>query len=184
MRTRLTTPAHVSLVRFAAAAVAAVALLAGCGSGEAPTRRSAAASSDSAPTPGAAQESPLPQETSTSPALPKASNGTDLAACKDADCEVEVRPGDRLKIDAKFGLDAITVKSFGRDEIRLALQGSSGGLHVEGRNVSVNSACTNGRCRDEAEMSLTTDRPGRINTIQLRLAELNSDRAVLALLPK
>jgi hypothetical protein len=33
-------------------------------------------------------------------------------------------------------------------------------------------------------MSLTTDRPGRINTIQLRLAELNSDRAVLALLPK
>ncbi|WP_203972790.1 hypothetical protein [Planotetraspora silvatica] len=180
----MTIPAHVSLVRFAAAAAAAVALLAGCGSGEEPTQRSAAASSNSASTPEVALASPLPPEASTSPASPKAANGTDLAACKDADCEVEVRPGDRLKIDAKFGLDSITVKSLGRDEIRLALQGSSGGLHVDGRNVSVNSSCTNGRCHDEGEVSLTTERPGRINTIQLRLAEVASDHAILVLLPK
>jgi hypothetical protein len=179
MWTRLT--ARVSRVLFAA--VTAVALLAGCSSGEAPTRR-IAASGNAASTPGATQVSPALPETSTSPALPKAANGTDLAACKDADCEVEVRSGDRLKIDAKFGVDAITVKSLGREEIRLALKGHSGGFRVEGRNVSINGTCTNGRCRDEGELSLTADRPGRINTIQLRLADVNSARAILVLLPK
>jgi hypothetical protein len=181
MRTRLITPARVGRVRFAAVTV--VALLAGCGSGEAP-QRTAAAPSNSASAPGATQASPALPEASTSPALPKASNGTDLAACKDADCEVEVRSGDRLKIDAKFGVDAITVKSLGREEIRLTLKGSSGGFRVEGRNVRVKGTCTNGRCRDEGELSLTADRPGRINTIQLRLGEVNSARAILVLLPK
>ncbi|GAA4593245.1 hypothetical protein GCM10023194_57100 [Planotetraspora phitsanulokensis] len=177
-------PAYVSRVRFVAAAVAAVALLAGCSSGEAPMQRSAATSGNLASTPEAAPASPPLTETSTSSALPKAANGTDLAVCKDADCEVEVRPGDRLKIDAKFGLDAITVKSLGREEIRLALKGSSGGLRAEGRNVSVTGTCTNGRCHDEGELTLTTDKPGRINTIQLRLAEVAPDHAILVLLPK
>lgn len=182
MRTRLITPARVG--RVWSAAVTVGALLAGCGSGEAPAQRTATEPGNPASTRGTAQTSPKPPEASTSPASPKASNGTDLAACKDADCEVEVRPGDRLKIDARFGVDAITVKSLGGGEIRLALEGSSGGFQVEGENVSVKSACTNDRCRDEGELSLTADSPGRVNDVRLRLAEAGSTRAVLVLLPR
>lgn len=129
----------------------------------------------SASTPGVIQPSPT---------LPDASNGTDLEACEDADCEVEVRSGDRLKIDTAFGVDAITVKSVRREEIRLALTGSSGGLRIEGRNVSVKGTCVNGRCHDEGELSLTTDNPARVNEIRLRLAGADSVRAILVLLPK
>ena len=93
-------------------------------------------------------------------------DGTNLTACQDADCEVEVRVGDVLQVDATFGVDAITVTSVEQDEITLALQGSSGGLEVEG------------------ELSLTISRPGRINEVQISLTGTDSDRAVLVLLPR
>ncbi|GII56227.1 hypothetical protein Pth03_46160 [Planotetraspora thailandica] len=97
---------------------------------------------------------------------------------------MEVRSGDRLKIDDKFGVDVITVKSLRRKEIWLGLEGSTGGLSAEGRDVSVHGTCINGRCHDEGELSLTPGRPGRVNTIQVRLAEVNSSSAILVLIPK
>ncbi|WP_285704582.1 hypothetical protein [Microtetraspora sp. NBRC 16547] len=112
-----------------------------------------------------------------------ASKRTNLAACADADCEVEVRPGDRLKINSRFGVDAITVNSVSTEEVRLRIEGTSGGLDVEGENTSVQGSCTNGRCRDEGEMSLTTDMPGRINKVRLRLVKSDFSHAVLMLTP-
>jgi len=111
-------------------------------------------------------------------------DGTNLTACQDADCEVEVRVGDVLQVDATFGVDAITVTSVEQDEITLALQGSSGGLEVEGEGISISGNCTNGRCVDEGELSLTISRPGRINEVQISLTGTDSDRAVLVLLPR
>ena len=116
--------------------------------------------------------------------MPAARDGTDLAACQDADYAVELRVGDQLKIDPAFGLDAMTVKSIGDDKITLALLGSAGGLQAEGTDVSVSGSCTNGVCRDEGELSLTTGGPGRVNDIRLTLAGVDGDRAVLALLPQ
>ena len=195
MRSQFNTIADV-VFRARFAAVAVVALLAGCGSYETPAGRPASAPSNLAPAPEkASEEAPETASESasgaaqTSQATPEAligaaSNGADLAACKDAECEVEVVPGDRLKIDPRFGVNAISVKSLGVEEIMLALEGSSGSLRVEGSGVSTTSSCTNGRCRDEGVLSLTADRPGRVNAIQLRLAAANPARAVLVLQPR
>jgi hypothetical protein len=175
MWTRLTAPARAS--RAVPTVLTVAALLAGCDAGEVPSPQPAATPSSSA---SATTTSPAP----TSPALPNATDGTNLAACQDADCEVEVRVGDRLDVDAAFGVDAITVTSVEQDEITVALQGSSGGFDVEGEEISISSNCSNGRCRDEGELSLTTSRPGRINEVQISLTGTDSDRAVLVLLPR
>jgi hypothetical protein len=183
MRSQFTTIVEVAFrARFAA--VAAVALLSGCGSYETPAQPPAPAASNFAPLPENA-----PEVARTSAAAPEAhtgaaSDGTDLAACKDAECEVEVVPGDRLKINPRFGVHAISVKSVGPEEIMLALKGSSGSLRVEGSVVSTTSSCTNGRCHDEGVLSLTPGQPGRINAIQLRLATANPTRAILVLKPR
>ncbi|MDP9869742.1 MULTISPECIES: hypothetical protein [Streptosporangium] len=172
MRTRSPVPAGAGRVRSAAVVVAV--LLAGCDPGGAPAPWTAAAPGSAALAPGTVRDSP---------ASPRASDGTDLAACQDADCEVEVRPGDRLRIDAGFGVDEITVRSLGGEEIRLGLRGSSGDLHIEGESVSVEDDCTDGRCRSVGELSLATGDQGRINGVRLRLAGLASGRAVLVLSP-
>ncbi|MBP2703020.1 hypothetical protein JOL79_04285 [Microbispora sp. RL4-1S] len=110
-----------------------------------------------------------------------ASDGTRLAACEDGDCEVEVREGDRLKIDRRFGLDALTVLSVGHDTLTLELTGTSSGLHVQGPRVSVQRACTNGRCRERGEMTLFAGVPGRINDLAVGLERTGPSTAVLSI---
>jgi len=158
------------------AVIAVAALLASCDSDEAAAPPPVATSSGSAASPTV----PAP----TSPALPAAPDGNNLAACQDADCAVVLRVGDQLTIDPAFGLDAMTVKSIGEDRITLAVLGSAGGLEAEGTDVSLSGSCTNGVCRDEGELSLTTGGPGRINDIRLTLAAVDRDRAVLVLRPQ
>ena len=165
------------------AAVAAVALLSGCVSQETPAQQPAPALNELAPAPEKAPDPGPASEVAPEALTGAASDGTDLAACKDAECEVEVVPGDRLKIAHRFGVNAIRVKSLDTDEIMLGLEGSSGSLRVAGNVVSTTSSCSNGRCRDQGVLSLTTDRPGRINAIQLRLAKANQTRAILVLQP-
>jgi hypothetical protein len=178
MRTRSIASSPAGRAGFVA--VTLTVLLAGCGSAETPAQPPAAAP---AQPPAGVTGSPAaaPTAASPSPSVPAASDGTDLAACRDADCEVEVREGDRLRIDARFGVDSITVRSLGGDGATLRLEGSSGGMNVEGRNVSISGSCVNGRCHDDGFMSLTTSHPGRINDIRLRLAAVESSRAVLVL---
>ncbi|GLW98171.1 hypothetical protein Misp02_22580 [Microtetraspora sp. NBRC 16547] len=186
MRNRLVPSNPVGRVGFVAIGVAV--LLAGCDSGRAPTQHVGTVSSGLPLTPIPSPASPAPSQafpspSQVSPSRPVASKRTNLAACADADCEVEVRPGDRLKINSRFGVDAITVNSVSTEEVRLRIEGTSGGLDVEGENTSVQGSCTNGRCRDEGEMSLTTDMPGRINKVRLRLVKSDFSHAVLMLTP-
>jgi hypothetical protein len=139
------------------------ALLAGC-------------ADEQSPKVGVESNSPI-----SSPLLPKAADGTDLAACTDAVCEVEVKSGDELKIDAKFRVDTVIVKAIGEDAIALALKGSAGGPNVEGRNVSSSVRCVNGNCSYTGELAVTTENPERINDVRVSLLNVNDDRAILKL---
>ncbi|WP_188189789.1 hypothetical protein [Nonomuraea sp. SYSU D8015] len=129
---------------------------------------------------------PLPTPTAsaqTTAAGPQAAEGRDLTSCEDADCEVEIQAGDRLLIDERFGVRRLTVNSLHPDMVEIALLGFSGGLQVEGMNVSTSGSCVNGRCRDEGTLSLAPGEPGRINGMRLELTQLSEDRAVLRLAP-
>jgi hypothetical protein len=95
-----------------------------------------------------------------------------------------VQVGSQLKIDPAFGADTITVKSVDKDEITVTLQGSSRSFQVEGKNVSISSSCTSGRCHDQGELSLSTSRPGRVNKIHLSLVGADNGHAVLVLRPR
>lgn len=142
-----------------------------------------------------APSTPLPAATRTAPptlttsppapaAAPQAADGSNLASCEDAECEVEVQAGDQLVIDKRFGVRRLTISFLHSDEAGITLSGSSGGLRVEGMNVSVSGSCVNGHCRDEGKLSLTPAKPARINDMRLELTHLADDRAVLRLTPK
>ncbi|MDP4502369.1 hypothetical protein [Nonomuraea turcica] len=154
----------------------------------APPAPPSAATAAPAATPTAATPTAPPTPTPSTPtpaASPQtAADGNDLAACKDADCEVEIRAGDRLTIDERFGLQRLTISSLNADEAVLTLLGSTGGLRAEGMSVSVSGTCVNGRCRDEGKLTLTPHSPGRINSIRLELPYLTDDHAILRLTRK
>ncbi|MET7331753.1 hypothetical protein [Nonomuraea sp. NPDC005650] len=119
-----------------------------------------------------------------SPALPQAADGSRLASCRDADCEVEVRVGDRLRINERFGVQRLTISELQPDEVTIALLGFTGGMRVEGTNVSISDTCVNGSCRDEGKLSLTPGRPARINNLRLEVPFLSGDHAILRLSPR
>ncbi|MGP3911346.1 hypothetical protein [Nonomuraea sp. 10N515B] len=154
----------------------------------APPAPPSAATAAPAATPTAATPTAPPTPTVSTPtpaASPQAAaDGNDLAACRDADCEVDIRAGDRLTIDERFGLQRLTISSLNADEAVLALLGSTGGLRAEGMSVSVSGTCVNGRCRDEGKLTLTPTSPGRINSIRLELPYLTDDHAILRLARK
>ena len=167
--------------RIVLAAATLAAFLTGCGTGFVPVPRSAPATSGD-PAPATASE---PAATSSPPAAANqgtdAHHGTDLAGCADADCTVEVRPGDRLPIDPGFGVAAITVEALGDEEILLTCEGSIGMLSARGRNVRISQNCVNGRCRGMARIALAIGQPGRINDIRIRVEAVTPSGAVLSL---
>ncbi|MEV4358676.1 hypothetical protein ACWDRB_11675 [Nonomuraea sp. NPDC003707] len=172
-----------TVVRFTAAALLVV-LAAAC-----------ADSRTTPSTPLSVATDTLPPTTDTVSPMPTASvrpsstghhpaDGSSLASCKDADCEVEVRAGDRLRIDKRFGVQRITISSLDPDEATIALLGFTGGLQAEGANVSISSSCVNGRCRDEGKLSLAPGRSARINNLRLEVPYLSRDHAILRLTPR
>ncbi|MGN9843231.1 hypothetical protein ACTMTI_34420 [Nonomuraea sp. H19] len=174
------------LARFTAAALL-ITLTACADSRAAPPAPLAAATHTTTPTtPTTSAPTPTPTTSSaqTPTAGPQAADGRSLAACEDADCEVEIRAGDEITIGKRFGVQELTIGFIHSDEVGIAFLGSSGGLRVEGRNVSVSGSCVNGECRDEGKLSLTPSEPGRINTMRLELTHLSGDRAILRLAPK
>ncbi|WP_182873777.1 hypothetical protein [Microbispora sp. H10670] len=174
---RVASGAFVLAGRIGLVAVPAAVLLAACGAPEPPTRSRPAA------TPAAVSTTdPVPLTTpAPPPASPAVRAATDPEACRNADCEVEVRQGDRLRLDAATGLDALTVAALDQGMVRLRFEGSSGGYRVEGMNVGVSQDCVNGRCRTRGALTLTMDRPARIGDIHLRLTSVRPDEAVLAI---
>ncbi|MGP3933064.1 hypothetical protein [Nonomuraea sp. KM88] len=121
-----------------------------------------------------------PEET---PAGLQAADGRELSSCEDADCEVEIRAGDELTIDGRFGVRQLTIGALQPDGARITLRGSTGKLSVQGMQASISSNCVNGRCRDEGDLVLSPGETGRVNDLRLDLAHLSGDRAVLRLTP-
>ncbi|MGI5282170.1 hypothetical protein ACQEVF_02455 [Nonomuraea polychroma] len=175
-----------TLARFTAAAL--LLTLAACADSSAtpPTTTPATATppATGSATPGTASPPPPTASTSTPSAGPQAADGNDLAACKDGDCEVDIKTDDRIAIDKRFGVERLTISSLDADEVRVTLLGSSGGLRVEGMNVSVSGNCVNGRCRDEGNLSLAPGQPGQINDLRVEVTYLTDDRAILRLSPE
>ncbi|MBB5775100.1 hypothetical protein [Nonomuraea jabiensis] len=169
-----------TLVRFTAAALLAVLAAACADSRTAPSTPQSVATD---PLPSAADPlSPMPT-VSVRPSSTghRPADGSSLASCRDADCEVEVRAGDRLRIDKRFGVQRLTISALDPDEVTIALLGFTGGLRAEGANVSISSSCVNGRCRDEGKLSLAPGRSARINNLRLELPYASADHAVLRL---
>ncbi|MEU6425144.1 hypothetical protein ABZ860_04540 [Microbispora sp. NPDC046973] len=175
---RSTTIASSSAARLVLTAGSVTALLAGCG--EVPAR-SFAAVPENRPV-AFAPASPRPFVTPTSSPLPSPSaTPGDLAGCRDGDCEVRVRVGDAIPIDPRLGVDEITVVGLRADAVRLAFTGTS--TVVDGVNTTISRSCYNDRCRVRGAVTISTSRPGRIGDVDLRLAQVAGDTAVLVLEP-
>ncbi|OPG11499.1 hypothetical protein [Microbispora sp. GKU 823] len=175
---RTTTIAFSPYARLVLAAGSVTALLAGCG--EAPARSFAAVPVSRSVT--LAPVSPSPSATPTPAPVPSPSaTPTDLAGCRDGDCEARVREGDAIPIDPRLGVDEITVVGLRGDAVRLAFTGTS--TVVDGVNISISRSCYNDRCRVRGAVTISTSRPGRIGDVDLRLAQVAGDAAVLVLKP-
>ncbi|SIQ32570.1 hypothetical protein SAMN05421833_101514 [Microbispora rosea] len=175
---RSTTIASSYYVRLVLSAGSVTALLAGCG--EIPARSFAAvpmsrpvAFAPLSPSPSA---TPVP-----SPSLSPSATPGDFAGCRDGDCEVRVREGDRIPIDPSLGVDQITVVGLRGDAVRLSFTGTS--TVVDGGNITISRTCDNDRCRVRGAVTISTSRPGRIGDVALRLAQVAGDTAVLVLEP-
>ncbi|MGI5155407.1 hypothetical protein [Microbispora sp. CA-102843] len=155
-------------------AVPVTVLLTACGAPEPEMRPRSVATGGPAST-------AVPASPSPTPSVVSAAGHPD--ACRDAHCEVAVRPGDRLRLDRKTGLDAITIASLDRGELRLRFEAGAGAFRVEGMNTDVSQNCVNGSCRTEGGLTLAMGRPGKIGDVRFRLASVAPDHAVLVLSP-
>jgi hypothetical protein len=108
-----------------------------------------------------------------SPSPLQADDGTDLAACVDADCEVEVRESDVLRLDAGWGIGGFEVVHLSEEKITLRL--TSRGGHLEMTNMQVES--------DGEHLIIEGHKTGVINQIEVTMIPADSTRAVLALSP-
>ncbi|WP_067454138.1 hypothetical protein [Actinomadura macra] len=128
-------PARI-LVLFTTTALAATALT-GCGSdtslaAEAPSPPKVDAPAAADPPDGADAEAPKPAPAPAPAAAPKsgkspAKDGTDLSACLDAECDVEVESGQEIQLDKKYGADSVLVK---RNGSRVTLTVRRGGAKM------------------------------------------------------
>jgi hypothetical protein len=133
-----------------------------------------------APVPTSAPPTHAP--TQAAPPAPHAADGRNLAACRDAGCQVELVAGDHIALDPALGLDAMSVKSVS-SLISFGLSGHGQGLNLVGRDVSSSTNCTNGACTTTGSLSLTPGMTGQINSIHITLTELAGDRAVVTMRP-
>ncbi|MEU8178905.1 hypothetical protein AB0C14_39085 [Microbispora hainanensis] len=169
-------------------AVPVAVLLTACGSPQPETQPqtpagSVATGGPASTTNPAAAEPAATVSASPSPSPPVVSAFDHPDACRNADCEVAVRQGDRLRLDRKTGLDAITIMGLDQGEVRLRFEAGAGAFHVQGMNTGVSQSCVNGRCHTEGGLTLAMGRPGRIGDIRLWLASVAPDHAVLVLSP-
>lgn len=116
----------------------ATLLLAGCGDEE-PDK---AASATSPATRSPVSTRPVAPTPTPTPTLKKAKNGSSLAACADARCEVEVGLGDVIRFNAgvrsESGLSKMTVTSIGEMSIEFSVGGGSFGVSPPGSDDPFN----------------------------------------------
>ncbi|TDD84617.1 hypothetical protein E1293_12520 [Actinomadura darangshiensis] len=141
--------------RAALAGAAMTVLLTSCGS----TTPEPAAASPSASTPVSA---PAPSPSSPSPTgFPKAADGDDLDACGDAECEVLVHDGDKIRLDDGLGLAAPL------------------DVTVTGDSVTFTSVTAGGMRATLSHQTPDQGGPSRINDISLAVIAVEDRKAVI-----
>ncbi|MFJ9885406.1 hypothetical protein ACIQRW_06060 [Streptomyces sp. NPDC091287] len=140
-----------------ALASAVALLLTGCGSDGSDISDGAAPEKSPAPTrsvapPSKAPTPPPPPAKSSS--LPKAADGTDLAACGDGTCEVEVKTGDVISVKSSSGVEEFMITGFGEG----------------GATVAVGPF--------DNPMTTTVNGGVKINGVSLEITPLNDKRAI------
>ncbi|MFC7327827.1 hypothetical protein [Marinactinospora rubrisoli] len=150
----------------AATLIATVVLLGGCGAADTPEdgqdAESSAPSTSANGAAGTSTASAAPQD------LPQAADGTDLAACSDADCEVQVAEGDEFPLDGGYGLDRMVFDTV--DEETVAFSGYGPGSQVSG-SVPAPSA-------DTADTALFV-----MNGIEVTVVAVDGEHAIVRLTP-
>ncbi|WP_203717845.1 hypothetical protein [Asanoa siamensis] len=116
------------------------------------------------------------QNASSSPLPLPAADSTNLAACRDAACEVEVQKEDEVHLDPGWRLSAIEVEYLSEEKITLWLKELEGpGGVVGGLDSDISGA--------EGHVSVTNGRPAQINGIELTMVTGTSARAILKMRP-
>ncbi|NYI96744.1 hypothetical protein HNR12_003021 [Streptomonospora nanhaiensis] len=91
------------------------ALLTGCGGG---ADAGSASDGEASPTP-----SPAPSPSPTEEEGPEPADGTDLASCSDAECEVRVSQGDEIDLGGYTGIDELVVATVEPWKVTFSLYG-------------------------------------------------------------
>lgn len=129
-----------STLRVAGFLLVSAAALTGCGS-ETPPASSPAPVSSSSPSPSPSSSSVPPSSSGVAhPDGPlAAANGTDLKSCRDGDCEVILKPKDKIAFEARLRVTYIAVDSVSADSVTLSaalpsgtrttISGSAGGTN-------------------------------------------------------
>ncbi|WP_406301164.1 S8 family peptidase [Streptomyces sp. NBC_00885] len=114
----------------------------GCGAGLADAAKTvesvsngAAPPADSSSSPPSAPSSPPPSP-SPSAGNGQAADGTDLSACFDNTCEVEVTGGDTIKLDGTAGVDEFTVDSVADNTLTFTASSGNGTQQSSGSQTS------------------------------------------------
>lgn len=95
------------------------------------------ASVEPSPSPSTASPEPSPSpETPSEPALPESMDGTDLEACYDGSCEVEVRAPLDIEFDPDIGISSMTIEQITAEGLELSGTTASGGEFSSGLYTS------------------------------------------------
>lgn len=96
-------------------------------------------------------------------------------------CSYTAGKGDKIKVDPRLGLRRLKVAAVGDGWVDLRVRGTAEGLDMEGRNISASGSCTPDGCVNSGALTVTTDSPGRVNRLAIRLVDTRGGKAHLAL---
>lgn len=114
--------------------LAAVIALAGCGSGgdeaggsadESPSAEATSAEASDSASP-SEKPSPTEEPVPTDDTPDQASDGTDLSACYDGSCEIEISEPTQIEFDPKYDMGAFLVTEIGEDYVSLSMMDGVG----------------------------------------------------------
>jgi hypothetical protein len=115
---------------FVLTVFAALALSA-CSAEQPDAEPSAAPTSSASPSMASPEQSPS-LESPSEPALPEAMDGTDLDACYDGSCEVEVRAPIDIEFDPDIGITSMRIEQITAEGLELTGTTESGGTFSSG----------------------------------------------------
>ena len=110
-----------------AAALACVAVLAGCAAAGGQPQTAEPTGSDAAPSQTTAAPDPI---SSPSPSAYQAADGRDVAACFDGSCEIAVEESTTIPLDPKFDLGELLVDEVGPNSVKVTREGGSFSMTV------------------------------------------------------